>query len=58
MTTPGPVMWAELQGSLPGHDDEMQAAHEGRPTLAEQNARNGAGIPAVDRGLDDKEKLR
>jgi len=58
MTIPGPVTWAELQGSLPGHDDEMQCSHEGQPTVKVQSATHGAGLPAVDRGLDDKEKLR
>ena len=32
------------------HDGEIRASHEGRPTVAVQNARNGAGTPAVDRG--------
>ena len=57
MTTQ-PVTWEGLQGSLPGHEDELRCAHEGRPTMTEQDATHGAGLPAEDRGTDDREKLR
>ena len=39
------------EAQLPVHDDEVMSAHEGRPTVAEQNIRNGAGLPAVDKGM-------
>lgn len=42
--------WAALAGGLPTHDDEVRAAHEGRPTMAEQDRTHGAGMPAEDRG--------
>jgi len=32
------------------HDGEIRAAHQGQPSVQEQDRRNGAGIPAVDRG--------
>jgi hypothetical protein len=38
---------------LPTHQDELMSAHEGRPTVAEQNVTHGAGIPAVDKGCED-----
>jgi hypothetical protein len=28
-----------LQPAVPGHEDEVMAAHEGRPTVAEQRQR-------------------
>jgi hypothetical protein len=37
---------------LPSHQDEVMAAHEGRPTRAEQAAK----LPAVDEGVDDQAK--
>ena len=46
----GTLSWADLAGGLPTHDDEVRAAHEGRPTVGQQDARNGAGMPAEDRG--------
>jgi hypothetical protein len=33
------------------HELEIMASHEGRPTVAQQNVCNGAGIPAEDRGM-------
>jgi hypothetical protein len=53
-----PVSWADLRGSLPEHQDEIMTAHEGQPTAEVQDRTHGAGKPAVDRGLDDKEKLK
>jgi hypothetical protein len=41
---------------LPDHDTEMTAAHEGRPTVAEQALTHGAGIPQPDHGMTDSEK--
>ena len=35
---------------LPTHQDEIMTAHEGRPTVAEQDRTHGAGIPPVARG--------
>jgi hypothetical protein len=32
------------------HQDELMSSHEGRPTVAQQDRQNGAGLPAVDRG--------
>ncbi len=41
--------------ALPSHDHEVMApAGEGQPTVAQQDARNGAGIPALDRGPDPR----
>jgi hypothetical protein len=40
---------------LPTHQDELMSSHEGRPTVAEQNVRNGAGIPAVDNGTSPED---
>ena len=53
MTTP--------QGSggeqgLPDHDTEVMAAHEGRPTVAEQALTHGAGVPDIDHGVPDAQK--
>jgi hypothetical protein len=56
MTTPDPATFGDLCGGLPGHHSELMTGHEGRPTVATQDERNGAGLPAVDRGLDDKTK--
>jgi hypothetical protein len=39
---------------LPDHNSEIMAKHEGRPTVAEQDRRNGAGIPALDKGPDPR----
>ncbi len=46
------IGWDDLSDGLPVHADEVMSAHEGRPTVAEQDRNNGAGIPAVDRGPD------
>jgi hypothetical protein len=32
------------------HQQELQIAHEGRPTVAQQSKDNGCGLPAVDKG--------
>ena len=48
--------WPGLAGGLPTHWDEVMAAHTGRPVLAEQDRTHGAGIPAADRGADEKAK--
>jgi hypothetical protein len=32
------------------HDTEVMAAHEGRPTVAEQNVTHDPGLPDVDLG--------
>lgn len=42
--------WADLAGSLPTHDGEVMASHEGQPTVAEQDRTHGAGLPDVDLG--------
>jgi hypothetical protein len=44
--------WADLAGSLPVHQGELMASHEGRPTVAVQDQNNGRGLPPVDRGDD------
>jgi hypothetical protein len=36
--------------ALPTHQDELAVAHEGRPTLAEQDKTHSPGLPAVDLG--------
>ena len=41
---------------LPDHAAEVMAAHEGRPTVAEQALTHGAGIPDIDHGTSDSEK--
>lgn len=56
MTTPDPDSFAGLCGSLPGHHTEVMTAHEGRPTVAEQDRTHGAGLPAEDRGMSDQQK--
>ena len=38
------------EAQLPTHDDEVMSAHEGRPTIQEQDRTHGAGLPAVDKG--------
>jgi hypothetical protein len=50
VTTP---TWEDLAAGLPTHQDEVMAAHEGRPTAEVQNASHGAGTPEPDLGLDD-----
>lgn len=54
MSIPGGITWAWDDFDGPAHDDEVMAAHEGRPTVAEQDVNNGAGIPAVDKGPDPR----
>lgn len=53
MTTPS---WEDLADGLPTHHGEVMAAHEGRPTLAEQDKSHGAGLPAADNGADETQK--
>jgi hypothetical protein len=45
-----------ISPGLPCHQDELEVAHEGRPTVAEQILTHGAGMPAVDEGVDDQTK--
>jgi hypothetical protein len=49
-------MFAAITPGLPQHQDEVMAAHEGRPTIAEQDRTHGAGLPAADMGTDDQAK--
>jgi hypothetical protein len=46
----------DLAAGLPVHEDELMASHQGQPTVAEQDRTHGAGIPAEDRGTDDRTK--
>ena len=46
------MSWEGLCGSLPSHQDEVMASHEGRPTVAVQSATHGAPLPSVDDGPD------
>ena len=46
----GTLNWEDLAGNLPTHQDEVQAAHQGRPTIQEQDHTHSAGLPAEDRG--------
>jgi hypothetical protein len=39
---------------LPDHNSEIMAAHGGLPSIETQDRRNGAGIPAVDKGPDPR----
>lgn len=48
--------WADLAGSLPAHEDEVMASHEGRPTVAEQNVAHGVPAPEPDYGQSDQQK--
>jgi hypothetical protein len=48
--------WEDLAGDLPAHADEVMAAHQGAPSIAEQNASHGAPAPPGDRGADDRAK--
>ncbi len=36
--------------SLPTHQDEIMASHEGQPTVAEQDRTHGVGLPDIDLG--------
>jgi hypothetical protein len=56
VTTPDPDSFDGLCGSLPDHHGEIVTAHEGRPTISTQDERNGAGLPAEDRGMSDQQK--
>jgi hypothetical protein len=52
MTTPAnPATFDDLCGSLPSHHSEVMTAHEGRPTVAEQDRTHGAGLPPADHGV-------
>jgi hypothetical protein len=46
--------WGDFPG--PEHQAEVMAAHEGQPPVAVQDRTHGAGMPAVDRGVDDRVK--
>ena len=48
------MSWEDFPG--PRHQEELQVAHEGRPTVEEQDRTHGAGIPAEDRGMSEREK--
>jgi hypothetical protein len=48
------MSWEDFPG--PRHADELMAAHEGQPSLEEQDRTHGAGLPAEDHGTDDREK--
>ncbi len=48
--------WDQLAGTLPVHADEVMAAHQGQPGIAEQDRTHGAGIPAADNGMTDADK--
>jgi hypothetical protein len=51
-----PEAWAELRGGLPDHATEVMAAHQGAPSIGEQDRTHGAPLPAEDRGADDDAK--
>jgi hypothetical protein len=42
--------WPDLAGSLPTHQDEVMASHQGAPSIAQQSATHGAPAPAEDLG--------
>ena len=46
--------WDDFPG--PRHEDEVMAAHQGRPTLAVQDETHGAPAPEPDLGMDDHAK--
>jgi hypothetical protein len=50
------VSWEDLAAGLPTHQDELETAHQGAPSLAVQDATHGAPAPAEDRGMDDHAK--
>jgi hypothetical protein len=50
------AQFAELSGALPGHQDEVMAAHQGQPSVEVQNATHGARVAAPDYGTDDAGK--
>lgn len=41
---------------LPDHQAEMLAGYRPTPTIAEQDASHGAGLPAEDHGISDQAK--
>lgn len=45
-----------ISPGLPAHQDEVMAAHQGAPSIAVQDATHGAGLPAADKGQDDRSK--
>jgi hypothetical protein len=45
-----------ISPDLTSHQDELETAHKGRPTMAEQSLTHGAPMPAVDNGTDDQSK--
>jgi hypothetical protein len=53
VTTPDPGSFADLCGGLPGHATEVMTAHEGQPAVEVQDRTHGAGLPAVDNGVDE-----
>ncbi len=53
-----PLSWDDVRGGLPEHQAEIMTAHGGQPAPEVQDRTHGAGRPAEDRGLDDKEKLK
>ena len=50
------VSWVDLAAGLPTHQDEVMAAHQGRPTMAVQDETHGAPAPEPDLGMDDHAK--
>ena len=45
-----------ISPGLPSHQTEVEASHEGAPSVAVQNATHGAPSPAPDYGMSDAEK--
>jgi hypothetical protein len=52
-----PLSWEDVRGGLPEHQAEIMASYPGQPTIEQQDRQNGAGLPPVDKGTDDREKL-
>jgi hypothetical protein len=44
------MSWGDFAG--PRHEDEVMAAYEGRPSIAEQDRTHGAPLPLADDGPD------
>jgi len=39
-----------ISPGLPAHQDEVMTAHQGAPSIAQQNATHGSGLPPLDKG--------
>jgi hypothetical protein len=48
--------WDDLAGSLPTHQAEVMAAHQGAPSMTVQSETHGAPMPEPDLGMDDHAK--